>query len=156
MEGISDKARNCAFCDIISGKSPALRVFEDDTVIAFLDRSPVFKGHTLFMPKKHYTNLYAIEERALKKFFSGLKFVAKGVELGTESDGTLIIENNNVSQSVPHLHFHIVPRKFSDGLRGFLWPRVKYRNEDEAEAIAKNITSQIELLLHGHRKHAVI
>ena len=86
----------------------------------------------------------------MPRFFGDLKLVAKGVELGTESDGTLIIENNNVSQSVPHLHFHIVPRRFGDGLRGFLWPRLRYKDAYEEEAIAKNIRNQIERLLHRH------
>ncbi len=140
----------CAVCEIVSGRAPSVKVFEDEEVFAFLDRSPVFKGHTLFVPKKHYANLYDMEDDSMPRFFGDLKLVAKGVELGTESDGTLIIENNNVSQSVPHLHFHIVPRRFGDGLRGFLWPRLRYKDAYEEEAIAKNIRNQIERLLHRH------
>ena len=146
----TDSTGACVFCEIVSGKAMSTKVFEDEETFAFLDRSPVFKGHTLFVPKKHYTNLYDMEDDSMPKFFGDLKLVAKGVELGTESDGTLIIENNNVSQSVLHLHFHIVPRRFGDGLRGFLWPRLRYKDAYEEEAIAKNIRNQIERLLHRH------
>ena len=140
----------CVFCEIVSGRMPSAKVFEDEEVFAFLDRSPVFKGHTLLVPKKHYANLYDMEDNSMSRFFSDLKLVSKGVELGTESDGTLIVENNNVSQSVPHLHFHVVPRRFGDGLRGFLWPRLRYKDAEEEEAFAKNIRNQIERLLHKH------
>ncbi|MGC8537953.1 MAG: HIT family protein [Candidatus Micrarchaeia archaeon] len=150
MDSRIDSIGECAFCEIISGRSPSIKVFEDEEAFAFLDKSPVFKGHTLFVPKEHYANLYDMEDASMAKFFSNLKIVAKGVELGTESDGTLIIENNNVSQSVPHLHFHIVPRKFGDGLRGFLWPRMRYKSIEEEEALAKSIRNHIERLLHEH------
>ncbi|EQD39629.1 HIT (histidine triad) family protein [mine drainage metagenome] len=144
-----DDIKDCIFCNLIAGKSNANKVFEDAVAFAFLDRSPVFKGHTLFVPKKHYVNLYELGDDIIERFFSDLRLVAKGVELGTEADGTLIIENNNVSQSVSHLHFHIVPRMYGDGLRGFLWPRRKYKSEDEAKEIAKSINNEIERILHG-------
>jgi histidine triad (HIT) family protein len=144
-----DDIKECAFCNLIAGKYNADKVFEDAVAFAFLDRSPVFKGHTLFVPKKHYGNLYELGDDIIERFFSDLKLVAKGVEQGTDADGTLIIENNSVSQSVPHLHFHIVPRTYGDGLWGFLWPRRKYKNEDEAKAIARSINNEIERILHG-------
>lgn len=140
---------SCKFCDLISGKVHSYKVFEDDAAVAFLDQSPVFKGHTLFVPRKHCSDLYDLDDAENSKFFADLKIVARGVELGTKSDGTLVLENNRVSQSVPHLHFHIIPRKFGDGMKGFLWPRVRYKDEDEIEAVRARIESNIEGILHS-------
>lgn len=148
MNGADRKVGSCKFCEVVAGKLPSKKIFEDEIAFAFLDANPVFKGHSLLVTKKHCNSLYDLDDDITKRFFVDLKIVAKGVEIGTESDGTLIIENNNVSQSVQHLHFHIIPRMFGDGLRGFLWPRVKYK-EGEAEAVSRSIRSEIERLLQG-------
>ncbi len=131
----------CKFCDIVSGKSKAHIVYSDSYVIAFLDHKPLFKGHCLVVPKKHYESFYDIDKVTLEKLFEAVQMVSGAVQAATESDGTFIALNNIVSQSVPHVHVHVVPRKFKDGLKGFFWPRTHYESDEEAEEYARKIRS---------------
>ena len=121
----------CVFCTIARGEVPAHIVYEDDVVIAFLDHRPVFLGHTLVAPRAHIETLADLPADLLEPFFAPVQRVARAVEAGMEADGTFVAINNKISQSVPHLHAHVVPRRRKDGLRGFFWPRQKYRDEDQ-------------------------
>ena len=121
----------CVFCAIARGEVPAHIVYEDDVVIAFLDHRPVFLGHTLVAPRAHIETLADLPADLLEPFFAPVQRVARAVEAGMEADGTFVAINNKISQSVPHLHAHVVPRRRKDGLRGFFWPRQKYRDEDQ-------------------------
>ena len=121
----------CVFCAIARGEVTAHIVYQDDVVIAFLDHRPVFLGHTLVAPRAHIETLVDLPADLLGPFFTAVQRVARAVEVGMEADGTFVAINNKISQSVPHLHAHVVPRRRKDGLRGFFWPRQKYRDEDQ-------------------------
>ena len=121
----------CVFCAIARGEVTAQIVYQDDVVIAFLDHRPVFLGHTLVAPRAHIETLADLPADLLGPFFAAVQRVARAVEVGMEADGTFVAINNKISQSVPHLHAHVVPRRRKDGLRGFFWPRQKYRDEDQ-------------------------
>jgi len=124
--------QTCLFCKIVSGEIAARIVFEDDVCIAFLDHRPVFPGHCLLVPKEHYETLIDLPGKLIAPFFSDAQALARAVEQGMEADGTFVAMNNRVSQSVPHLHLHVVPRRRKDGLRGFFWPRYPYKSDEEA------------------------
>lgn len=114
----------------------------DDTdagALAFLDRRPLFPGHTLVVPRRHVETLLELPAALVGPFFEEVRRVAGAVERALDADGTFVALNNRVSQSVPHLHVHVVPRRFKDGLRGFFWPRQKYGSEEEAAEIAARI-----------------
>ena len=127
--------KSCLFCKIVSGEVAARIVFEDQHCLAFLDHRPVFPGHCLLIPKSHYETLVDLPEALIQPFFKNAQLLARAVEQAMEAHGTFVAVNNKVSQSVPHLHVHLVPRRRKDGLRGFFWPRSPYRNPDEAEAV---------------------
>ncbi|WP_241760300.1 HIT family protein [Thermoplasma volcanium] len=133
----------CKFCDIISGKIASNVVYSDEHFIAFLDHKPLFKGHTLLVPRKHFENIYEMDEETSSKLMHEVQLISRAVEIATSSDGTFIAINNKVSQSVPHVHVHIVPRKQKDGLKGFFWPRQEY-GEGEDREYANKIREQIE------------
>lgn len=142
-----DEAKNdCVICNIIAKQIPAYIVYEDQHVIAFLDRRPIFFGHCLLSPKTHVETFYNLPQPLLQPYFALLQKVGKAVEYGTKAEGTFIAMNNIVSQSIPHFHTHIIPRNFKDGLKGFFWPRQIY-NDDEAEIIAKQIKIYLQQLL---------
>lgn len=126
----------CRFCAILRGEQPACRVFEDDRVVAFLDRRPLFPGHLLLVPREHHETLSELPARLVEPLFSRARLLAQALETGLKADGSFVALNNRVSQSVPHLHVHIVPRHFHDGLKGFFWPRCSYRDETELEQVA--------------------
>jgi histidine triad (HIT) family protein len=121
------------------GTSAARVVFADDHVVAFLDHSPVFKGHVLVVPRHHVTALPDLAADELQPFFVVVQRIAAVVPNALDADGTFVAINNIVSQSVAHLHAHVVPRRRKDGLRGFFWPRVRYRDESEAEEFATRL-----------------
>jgi histidine triad (HIT) family protein len=123
----------CIFCKIVKKEIKASLVLENEKFIAFLDKSPIFKGHTLLIPKKHIETLFDFSEDYLKEFSVETKRIAEGVKKGTNCDGILLINNNIVSQSVPHFHVHIIPREKGKPLRGFMWPRTKYKEGEEEE-----------------------
>jgi histidine triad (HIT) family protein len=129
----------CTFCAIVAGRAPAHRVFEDDVCVAFLDTRPLFPGHTLVVPRVHRETLHDIPQADLGPLFAIAQRIsdAQGKALGAE--GTFVALNDRVSQSVPHVHVHVVPRRKGDGLRGFFWPRHKYESDEAAAAIAASL-----------------
>ena len=129
---------DCLFCRIVSGEADAHRVVETPDVVGFLDVRPVFKGHVLLVPREHVATLPDLPEPLIVPLFSTAQRVADAVTSGLGAQGTFVAMNNVVSQSVPHLHVHVVPRTKGDGLRGFFWPRTKY-DEGEAETFATTI-----------------
>lgn len=134
----------CDFCAVVNGKVPRYIVFQDQVSLAFLDRKPVFLGHCLLIPKVHYETISDIPDDLVGSIFRNAKLLARGVQIGLDSAGTFMAINNKVSQSVPHLHIHVVPRRYGDGLRGFFWPRTSYRNEDQMIETRNLIQSAIE------------
>jgi histidine triad (HIT) family protein len=115
----------CLFCEIAAGKIEAKIIFEDAISIAFLDHRPLFAGHCLLIPKTHYATFTDLPAELVGPFFLNAQHLTKAVESAMTAEGSFVAMNNVVSQSVPHLHVHIVPRKKGDGLRGFFWPRQK-------------------------------
>ncbi len=122
---------DCQFCAIASRAVPATVVFEDSISIAFLDYRPLFPGHTLLIPKKHLETLADLPAEFIGPFFQNVQRLARAVQAGMQAEGSFVALNNRVSQSVPHLHVHIVPRRKKDGLRGFFWPRQKYSSDEQ-------------------------
>ncbi|MEV4063617.1 HIT family protein [Nonomuraea dietziae] len=128
---------SCLFCEIVAGERPAFVVTSDEVALSFLDTRPVFKGHLLVVPRAHVETLTDLAE--VGPFFERVQHLAGAVEKGLEAAGTFVAMNNRISQSVPHLHVHIVPRNRKDGLRGFFWPRTRYASDEEAESYAAAI-----------------
>ena len=124
----------CLFCRIAAGALAAPIVYQDGQSLAFLDHRPLFPGHVLLIPRRHYETLADLPPAEAGPFFRTAQCLSRAVEEALAADGSFVAINNRVSQSVPHLHVHIVPRKRQDGLRGFFWPRAKYRDAGEAEA----------------------
>jgi histidine triad (HIT) family protein len=140
----------CVFCAIVAGARPADVVLADEVAVAFLDRSPVFKGHVLVVPRDHVISLPDMAQQAIGPFFERVQLIARVLPQVLDADGTFVANNNIVSQSVAHLHVHIVPRRRRDGLRGFFWPRQKYAAE-EAASYGEIIRAAIETSLReGH------
>lgn len=133
----------CVFCDIVAGVTPADVVHVDEATVAFLDRSPVFKGHVLVVPRPHIETLADLPGDAVAPFFSAVQRIAAAIPPALDAHGTFVAVNNVVSQSVPHLHAHVVPRRRKDGLRGFFWPRVRYADAVEAQQYAAAIRAQL-------------
>jgi histidine triad (HIT) family protein len=119
-------------------------VFADETAIAFLDHRPVFKGHTLVAPRAHVETLADLPPDVVGRFFERAQLVSRAVETAMDADGTFVAINNKVSQSVPHLHVHVVPRRRKDGLRGFFWPRTKYADAEERAEYAARIVRALK------------
>jgi histidine triad (HIT) family protein len=124
---------DCIFCAIVAGKIPANRVFENGDFTAFLDKSPIFKGHTLLIPKKHIETIFDFPDKELGEMIKNAKYLSIAIKKAVPCDGILFINNNVISQSVPHFHMHIIPRKEGEILRGFMWPRTKYKEGEEKE-----------------------
>jgi histidine triad (HIT) family protein len=118
-------------------------VFEDEISLAFLDHRPVFPGHCLLIPKSHYETLTDLPANLVGPFFKNAQLLAGAIESAMEAHGTFVAMNNRVSQSVPHLHVHVVPRCRKDGLRGFFWPRYPYKTDEEADLIQSVIRKAI-------------
>jgi histidine triad (HIT) family protein len=133
----------CVFCDIVAGSVKAEVVFESEDTLAFLDHRPVFPGHTLLITREHHETLADLPDRTLVPFFSSARFLSSVIPDAMEGDGSFVAINNKVSQSVPHLHVHVVPRRRKDGLRGFFWPRRPYRNDQEMQRVADAIRAEI-------------
>ncbi len=136
-------ARSCTFCDIVRGDVPAARVFEDELTVAFLDRRPLLQGHVLLVPRAHYETLADLPPDLLAPLFGNAQLVERAIEDGLGADGVFIAINNHVSQSVPHLHVHLVPRHEKDGLKGFFWPRQRYADEAEMLGMAERLRRAI-------------
>ena len=128
---------SCLFCRIVAGSEPAFEVWRDDDTVAFLDVRPVFKGHVLVVPVHHVETLP--ECAAVGPLFERVRSVAAAVEQALGAHGSFVAVNNRISQSVPHLHVHVVPRHRKDGLRGFFWPRTRYESDAEAALYAERL-----------------
>jgi histidine triad (HIT) family protein len=134
---------DCVFCKIVAGELPASIVFEDEDHVAFLDVRPLFEGHTLLVPRAHVETLADLPPAAVGPFFTLTQRLSAAIPQALEATGTFVAMNNIVSQSVPHLHCHVVPRKFKDGLHGFFWPRTKYADTAAADAVAAEIAAAL-------------
>lgn len=131
--------RSCRFCRIIAGDEAAHVVFEDEHTLAFLDNRPLFPGHSLLVPRDHYDTLADLPDDLVGPLFANARRLSVGVPKAMGKPGSFVALNNVVSQSVPHLHVHVVPRKPKDGLRGFFWPRTKYSSEEEMRSVAEQV-----------------
>ncbi|HEX9063562.1 MAG TPA: HIT family protein [Streptosporangiaceae bacterium] len=134
---------DCTFCAVAAGELPAQVVLADPDVVAFLDLRPVFKGHVLVVPRQHYVTLADLPAALLAPFFGAVRLLSAVLPAALGAQGSFVGLNNVVSQSVPHLHAHVVPRTKGDGLRGFFWPRHKYDSEDEAAGFAGRIRAAL-------------
>lgn len=134
----------CVFCAVVSGDQPAHVVWSDDEVVAFLDIRPLFHGHTLVVPREHVETLPDLPTDQVGRFFTRVQALAVAVRDSMGAQGTFVAVNNVVSQSVPHLHVHVVPRTKGDGLKGFFWPRTKYESEMQAAGVAARIAAEAE------------
>lgn len=132
-------ASGCTFCSIVAGDLPAHVVLDDDVALGFLDVRPLFPGHVLVVPRPHVEQLTDLDPALVGPLFARVQAVAAAVPEACGAAGTFVAMNNVVSQSVPHLHVHVVPRTKGDGLRGFFWPRTRYDDEAHAAAVAASI-----------------
>ncbi|HEX8205625.1 MAG TPA: HIT family protein [Solirubrobacteraceae bacterium] len=136
-------AAGCLFCRIIAGDAPAHVVLEDADFVAFLDIRPLFPGHVLLVPREHHETLWDLPEPLAGPLALRTRDLAVAVRAATGAAGVFTATNNIVSQSVPHLHVHVVPRNRKDGLRGFFWPRTKYASDADAAAVAERIRKSL-------------
>jgi histidine triad (HIT) family protein len=137
---------DCPFCKIVRSETQSYNVFEDDISLAFLDKRPLFPGHCLLIPKSHYETLIDLPASLVAPLFQNAQLLERAIEKGLQADGTFIAINNRVSQSVPHLHIHIVARRQKDGLKGFFWPRQHYKDEATILSIQSTLQSTIAQL----------
>ena len=132
-------AAGCLFCRIARGEEPGAVVFESEAAVAFLDHRPLFRGHCLVIPREHVETLGELPSRLTAPLFGAVSVLARAVEAALAADGSFVAVNNRVSQSMPHLHVHVVPRRRGDGLRGFFWPRGRYASVEEMEETRRRI-----------------
>jgi histidine triad (HIT) family protein len=137
---------DCIFCKVVSKELGATVVREDELTMAFLDHRPLFQGHCLLIPKQHYETLSDLPSKLIKPLFENAQLLAGAVEAAMGAQGTFVAMNNRVSQSVPHLHIHVVPRRKGDGLKGFFWPRTKYASHTEIEQVKDLIQAELNRL----------
>jgi histidine triad (HIT) family protein len=137
-------AESCPFCQIVAGEESAHLVFEDETSIAFLDNRPLFHGHSLLVPRKHHETLTDLPADLMGPLFENVRLLSAAIPEAMEKPGSFVALNNVVSQSVAHLHVHVVPRKPKDGLRGFFWPRTKYSSEEEMAEVASTVRAAVK------------
>ena len=133
----------CVFCEIVAGRAAAAIVLDDPEVVAFLDVRPVFVGHVLVVPREHHVALPDLPLRLLPILFEAVQRLSAAVPLALGAQGTFVAANNRVSQSVAHLHVHVVPRTKGDGLRGFFWPRTRYESDEQLAATADRIRGAV-------------
>ena len=134
----------CVFCQIVAGELPAELVLETEDLVAFLDTRPVFKGHVLLVPREHLETLPDLPAALRDPFLEAAQRIAVAVKDALGAQGSFVAINNTVSQSVPHLHLHVVPRTKGDGLRGFFWPRHRYADDHEATAYAERLRASLQ------------
>ena len=139
----SGSSGSCVFCEIVAGRAAAHVVLDDDVAVAFLDQRPLFPGHTLLVPREHVETLAELPGPLVGPLFERAQLLSRVMEDGLGAAGSFVAVNNRVSQSVPHLHVHVVPRNRKDGLRGFFWPRTRYADDAEAEAVANRLRSAL-------------
>jgi len=137
---------DCLFCKIVARLVAAPIVLEDEHSVAFLDHRPLFPGHCLLVPREHFETLADLPTALIQPLFSNARILCRAVEEGLGAEGSFLAVNNRISQSVPHLHVHIVPRRKKDGLKGFFWPRGKYRDESEMAAVQSSLRNAVERL----------
>ena len=136
----------CPFCAIARGETDAHVVFEDERSLAFLDVRPLFPGHSLLIPREHYETLADLPAELVGPYFLNAQMLSRAIPEAMGAQGSFVANNNVVSQSVPHLHVHVVPRNRKDGLRGFFWPRTKYEGDDHAAETAAKVRAAVERL----------
>ncbi|WP_042364791.1 HIT family protein [Streptacidiphilus neutrinimicus] len=134
----------CLFCAVAAGEVEAPTVYADDQVVAFLDHRPLFHGHVLVIPRRHVPTLTDLRPEEVGPYFERVRRMTAAVERGMAAKGSFVATNSRVSQSVPHLHVHVVPRNPKDGLRGFFWPRTRYASPEEAAETAARIRQALE------------
>ncbi|MGI8939240.1 MAG: HIT family protein [Iamia sp.] len=137
-------AAGCVFCAIVAGTAEAAIVLDDEVAIGFLDQRPLFPGHTLVVPRDHHEALVDLPPDAVGPLFTRAQRVAAAVVEALGAQGSFVAMNNTVSQSVPHLHVHVVPRTKGDGLKGFFWPRTKYRDAAHMTEVADRLRTALE------------
>jgi histidine triad (HIT) family protein len=137
---------SCRFCAIVAGDEPGHVVFEDDVSLAFLDHRPLFPGHSLLVPRQHIETIWDLPDDLIGPLFANARLLSAAIRKAMESQGAFVAVNNIVSQSVPHLHVHAVPRNRKDGLRGFFWPRTKYDGEEHMRATARAVRAAVSEL----------
>jgi histidine triad (HIT) family protein len=135
---------DCLFCRIVSREVPATVVYEDENSLAFLDHRPLFHGHTLLVPREHVETLADLPAPLVEPYFQAAQLLTRAVQSAMDAEGTFVAMNNRVSQSVPHLHVHVVPRRRKDGLKGFFWPRTKYKDEAEMKAVQSKVLAALK------------
>lgn len=133
----------CTFCSILAGELPAHVVLDDDVVLAFLDVRPLFPGHVLVVPRHHVVTLVDLPADLVGPYFERVQRLSDAVRRALGAQGSFVALNNTVSQSVPHLHTHVVPRTKGDGLKGFFWPRTRYDGDDHAASVAARIAAAL-------------
>lgn len=134
----------CVFCSIVEGAVPAHVVLDDPVAVAFLDTRPLFPGHVLVVPREHHETLTDLPAELVGPLFERIQRMAGAVQAAMGAAGTFVALNNTISQSVPHLHAHVVPRNRRDGLRGFFWPRTAYRDDAHASGVAASIRAALD------------
>ena len=134
---------DCAFCAIVAGRAPAAIAYQDEGHVAFLDTRPLFEGHVLLVPRDHVATLPDLPADAVGPLYAVAQRLSVAVRDAQDAAGTFVAMNNVVSQSVPHLHVHVVPRRPKDGLRGFFWPRTTYADEPAMQAVAAEIAARM-------------
>ncbi len=135
---------DCLFCSIAAGDTPGAIVLSEEHFVAFLDTRPVFKGHALLVPRAHVVTLPDLPAQRRDGFLAAAQRLATAMVEGLDAQGSFVAVNNTVSQSVPHLHLHVVPRTKGDGLRGFFWPRTKYTDDAELSSYADRLRSALD------------
>jgi histidine triad (HIT) family protein len=138
--------QGCKFCRIIAGETPAQVIFADEVSFVFLDQRPLFPGHCLLVPKIHYPTLLNLPSALISPLFAMAQLLSRAMEEGLGAAGSFVAINNRISQSVPHLHVHVVPRRKKDGLKGFFWPRQRYRDEEHLKEVQRLLQATISRL----------
>ena len=139
-----DRVPGCRFCAIVAGDEEAHVVFENEVSIAFLDHRPLFPGHSLLVPREHYETIWDLSDDLVEPLFASARLLSGAIRRAMDAQGAFVALNNVVSQSVPHLHVHLVPRNRKDGLRGFFWPRRKYDSDEHMAQTAAAIRDVVE------------
>lgn len=148
---ISQAEGQCLFCRILDGHAEAQIVYQDGVALAFLDTRPLFPGHCLLIPKTHYESLLDLPQQLVSNLFTRAQLLAKAVQEAMQAEGSFVAVNNRISQSVPHFHIHVVPRRRGDGLRGFFWPRSSYKSQEEMVEVQQSLSGRMKLLTQDLR-----
>jgi histidine triad (HIT) family protein len=141
---MGERDADCRFCQIVAGDEASHVVFEDELSLAFLDNRPLFHGHALLVPRDHRETLADLPDAEVGPLFANARLLSVTIPKAMGKPGSFVALNNVVSQSVPHLHVHVVPRKPKDGLRGFFWPRTKYDSEDQMREVAARVRQAVD------------